>query len=415
MTTPGGSQSEIGDLSGISFPSSVEYTLHDELGRGGMGIVFLGERNACGVKDQVVLKTVISISPKYIDDLKKEANIATGLRHENIVKTYGLESIPAGKLPTTLQESLDHREQGAAHTVREIRTWEPEDGSDSSEAQKQTVEMQDPPEGRDIFLICMDYVKGLDLDDLHGNHIDRNLLLPVPIAAFIISRMCRALGYAHPRIIHRDISPGNILINNLGVCQLTDFGVAVESDEPVNLIVGKFRYMSPEQIFQEEVDGRSDLFSLGMVAYEILTGIPYFKPPSNLDMAGKLKYVRHLHDDTPPPPAEVRSDIPEILSQIVMKMIRPDPGERFEDAASAGNVLEQQFLYAEGFGPTNNSLRSYMDLFESGFEDYSSQQLSQLRFMQKEEKGYSIKRKFDEEAYSEEGLDLLHDRGLEPA
>ncbi len=413
MTSSDSSEQQLENLSGISFPSSVKYTLLEELGRGGMGIVFLAERNACGVEDQVVLKTVISFSEDYIEDLKKEANIATGLRHENIVKTYGLESISSRKLPGTLRGAIDDKEQGAVETVQRMRNrrlekYKKRSGRPRPRSRSSSSSL------RDIFLICMDFVEGMDLGELHREHLSRNLLLPIPIAAFIISRMCRALGYAHPRIIHRDISPENILINRLGVCKLTDFGVAVESDEPVDLIVGKLRYMSPEQIFQQNVDGRSDLFSLGMVAYEILTGVPYLKPPANIDMSQKLLHVRDLLDEPPPPPVEIRPDIPELLSDLVMKMVQSDPVNRFDEAATAGDALEQKYLYAEGFGPTNNSLRSYLDLFESEFQDYTKKQLNQLRFMKNDEQGYSIKRHFRKAAYTDRGLDLLHERSLFP-
>jgi len=414
MVSSDASKQEIGDLSGLSFPSSVEYTLLKELGRGGMGIVFLGERNACGVEDEVVLKTVLSISQEYIDELKNEANIATGLRHENIVKTYGLECISSNKLPGSLQNTLKDREEGASETIRRMRNHRLEKYKKQADQMRHRSRRRSRSEQRDVFLICMDYVEGMDLGELHKQHLRRNLLIPVPLAAFIISRMCRALAYAHPRIIHRDISPGNILMNRQGVCKLTDFGVAVESDQPVELIVGKFRYMAPEQLRQSSVDGRSDLYSLGLVAYQLLTGIPYYQPPSGFDMTEKLEYVRSLHDEPPPAPNEVRPDVPDLLSKIVTRMIREDPSERFDDASTAGDALEQKYLYAEGFGPTNNSLRAYIDIFESGFKNYSKKQLSQLRFMKRDEKGYEMKRRFDEPSYSQQGLNLLHARGYNP-
>ncbi len=399
-------------LPDVTFPSSVRYTLKHELGRGGMGIVFLAERNACGVMDQVVLKTVVSISEQYLKHLKKEANIATALRHENIVKTYGLESIPVNKLPSGFKNEIEGLESGVRETIRDVRRRRLNKFLDKHKTEQEGSSTGDDPVEEEIFLICMDYIDGMDLEELHTFHLQRNLLLPVPLVGFIISRMCRALGYAHDRIIHRDVSPGNILINRHGVCKLTDFGVAVETDEPVNLIVGKAEYMSPEQLRKEQVDERSDLFSLGVVAYELLTGVRLFEVPNDMDTPEKVEYVRQLHSHSFPAPHEVRPEIPQVLSDLVRRMISREPGDRPRDAVMAGDALEQEYLYAEGFGPTNNSLAAYIDLFESGFENCSEYQYNQLQFLNTYENS-SLRRRLAPEKYTERGRVMLEKRDIE--
>ncbi len=400
-------QSESNELSEIMFPSSVHYVLKRELGRGGMGIVFLAERNACGVKDQVVLKTVISISEEYLKRLKKEANIATALRHENIVKTYGLESIQLRKLPPSFRDQIGGLESGVRQTLRNVRRRKLNKFLDRNH------EKEAKNEG-EIFLICMDYVDGMDLEELHRYHVNRDLLLPVPLVGFIVSRICRALGYAHEHIIHRDVSPGNILINRHGVCKLTDFGVAVEADEPVNIIVGKAEYMSPEQLRKEQVDERSDLFSLGVVAYELLTGIRLFEVPGDMEVPERVDYVRQLHQRSFPPPNRIRPEIPEVFSNLVHRMISNNRDDRPKDAMKTGDILEQEYLYAEGFGPTNNSLASYIDIFESGFETSSDYQINQLKFLNTYENS-TLRRGFHRENFTETGLKMLKNRGIEPS
>jgi serine/threonine protein kinase len=396
----------------ITFPSSVRYTLKHELGRGGMGIVFKAERNACGVTDEIVLKTVVSISEQYLKRLKKEANIATALRHENIVKTYGLESISVSKLPSGFKNQVEGLESGVRETMQEVRRRRLNKFLDKHDAPGDEVRSDEDAVEEEIFLICMDYIDGMDLFELQTFHLERDLLLPVPLVGFIISRMCRALGYAHDSIIHRDVSPGNILINRHGVCKLTDFGVAVETDEPVNLVVGKAEYMSPEQLRKEQVDQRSDLFSLGVVAYELLTGVRLFEVPDGMETPEKVEYVRQLHGRSFPPPHKLRPEIPEVFSDLVHKMISRDPEDRPPDAVRTGDALEQEYLYAEGFGPTNNSLAAYIELFESGFDSCSEYQYKQLQFLNTYENS-SLRRRLAPEKYTEKGRALIDNREVE--
>lgn len=373
------------------FPSSANYTLKKELGRGGMGIAFLAERETQGVADQVVLKTVVDISEEFIKKLKQEANVASRLHHKNIVKTYGLETVPVRSIPASILKQLSGLEEQMEASRKTIITRSMED------LQKRTKNIigdqvgpdhpeNDDEERQDIFAICMEYVEGTDLKELFMELQNRNLLMPVPLVGFVVDRLCRALAYAHNHIVHRDISPGNVLIDQHGVCKLTDFGVAVESGEPMHILVGKLGYMAPEQLDMEPVDPRADLFSVGVLGYQYLTGVPLFHTSGDQPPKERIETVRKRHESSIEPPHKVREDVPKVLSKIIMKMIETDPDDRFQDAETVGTLLEQKYLYKEGFGPTTNSLKAYLDIFHSGFEEYNQKQLRQLRFLKEDGK-----------------------------
>lgn len=239
--------------------------------------------------------------------------------------------------------------------------------------------------GKKLFLLAMDYIHGTDLRMLHEEHRKRSLLIPCPLAGFIISRMCRALNYAHQYIVHRDVSPENILINDQGVCKLTDFGVAANNEEEMKLFAGKLGYMSPEQIKQQSMDARTDIFALGLVAYEITTGICLYETPPDLSFDEEKDYIIREMNKEIIPPHKVCPDIPEIFSQIIMKMLIKNKDKRFQSMSEVGDILEQKYIYAHGFGPTNNSLAAYMEIFNNEFKQYSQEQLRQLNFLKNQD------------------------------
>jgi len=394
-------------LTNVSFASTTTYTFLEEIGRGGMGIVYLAERDSEGVQDQVVLKILKSRSKSDTEALKREANIATGLRHENIVKTYGMESIPYSVLPAEFTgdvETLSYeRMRHKARLMRRSRF-----SGRIGNARKLAIPAKKAPkDSRRLYVMVMDYVDGTDLSSLHRSHVRQKLLIPCPISAFIISRICRALEYAHADIVHRDISPQNVLVNTQGVCKLSDFGIAVGVEEHVKDIVGKIHYMSPEQIRGQKIDGRSDIYSLGLVAYELLTGISYLVPPKKQPVEEQVKHVLGLMNMRIPPPIEVRPDVPRALSDIVRRMMMRNPDERYPSAGRAGLEMEQKYLYAAGFGPTNNALASYIDIFEKKFQGYTQEQLQQLVFLKGETGKIRIKRPLAREQYTPKGVELV--------
>ena len=381
------------DLSGLKFTSSSTYTIVGEIGRGGMGIVLLAEKNSEGVADLVALKTIRTKSTDHETRLKQEANIATGLRHENIVKTYGLEAIPYSQLPPEFLQEFDKLsyEEARRHAIQ--RSSVPGDRLDPKT--KFRISPTAANEQK-ILLMVMDYIEGTDVRTFQNEHHKKDLLLPVPLAAFIVSRVARSLAYAHQTIIHRDISPENLLLNLQGVVKLSDFGVAVEKKEEG--MTGKVSYMSPEQIGGEVVDLRTDLYSLGLVLYLLLTGIPPQKVPMRMTSEARIDYARKLLEREVPAPKLVRPDVPDTLSDICMKMLARDREKRYPRAEAVARDLEQKYLYAKGFGPTNNSLQAYLEIFDAGFKEIQPEQLQQLPFLH-----WELRRPAAASSYSPEG------------
>ena len=387
------------DLSGLKFTSSSTYTVVGEIGRGGMGIVLLAEKNSEGVADLVALKTIRTKSADHEMRLKQEANIATGLRHENIVKTYGLESIPYGQLPAEFLQEFDKLsfEDAKRHAIQKGSI----PGRFGDARTRMRIVPQATPEQK-LYLMVMDYIEGTDVRTFQNEHFKRDLLIPVMLASFIVSRIARSLAYAHLSIIHRDISPENLLLNTQGVAKLSDFGVAVEQKEEG--LIGKISYMSPEQISGEAVDARTDVYSLGLVLYMLLTGIFVQKVPMRLKPEERLDYVRRLLSKPYLPPHKVRTDVPEPISEICMKMLAHDREKRFPRAETVARDLEQKYLYAKGFGPTNNSLQAYLEIFDAGFKEMAPEQLQQLPFLHGE-----LRRPVSHAYFTPEGKALLDD------
>jgi len=386
------------DLSGLKFTSSSTYTIVGEIGRGGMGIVLLAEKNSEGVVDLVALKTIRTKSADHEMRLKQEANIATGLRHENIVKTYGLEAIPYGQLPPEFLQEFDRLsfEDAKRHAIgaRQLP------GGKFGDARTRLRIAPGPTTEQKLYLMVMDYIEGTDVRTFQNEHHKRDLLIPVPLAGFIVSRVARSLAYAHQTIIHRDISPENLLLNLQGVVKLSDFGVAVDHKE-VGLI-GKVSYMSPEQIGGEVADLRTDLYSLGLVLYLLLTGIAMQKVPMRMAAEARVDYARKLIEKPILPPHKVRTDVPESVSEICMKMLARDRDKRYGRAEAVARDLEQKYLYAKGFGPTNNSLQSYLEIFDAQFKEITPEQLQQLPFLHGE-----LKRPVSHVFYTPEGKAFL--------
>jgi len=385
------------DLSGLKFTSSSTYTIVGEIGRGGMGIVLLAEKNSEGVADLVALKTIRTKSTDHETRLKQEANIATGLRHENIVKTYGLEAIPYSQLPPEFLQEFDKLsyEEAKRHAIQ--RSSSPGERLDART--KFRISPQVTNEQK-LLLMVMDYIEGTDVRTFQNEHLKRDLLMPVPLAAFIVSRIARSLAYAHQTIIHRDISPENLLLNLQGVAKLSDFGVAVDHKEEG--MIGKVSYMSPEQIGGEVVDLRTDIYSLGLVLYLLLTGVPLQKVPMRMSSEDRVEYARKLLERPLLPPSKVRTDVPEPISEICMKMLARDRDKRYGRAEAAARDLEQKYLYAKGFGPTNNSLQAYLEIFDAGFKEIQPEQLQQLPFLHGE-----LKRPVSAAYYTPEGKAFL--------
>lgn len=225
--------------------------------------------------------------------------------------------------------------------------------------------------GRDhgLLYIVMEYVDGLNLRDVLAWHEARGQRLPLELAAFVASRVCRGLEYAHTRtdaagvplgIVHRDVSPRNLLVTRFGEVKIGDFGVAkarhlvrAAADRP---LLGKYAYFSPEQARGEPTDARSDLYALGLVLHEMLVG----RRPRPLDLRTREAWLAHVGTTPVAPIASLVEDVPPMLAQIVDRAVAMDPDARYRDAGAMGYDLEN-FMYHQGYGPTIVTLASYLE------------------------------------------------------
>lgn len=219
------------------------------------------------------------------------------------------------------------------------------------------------------FYIAMEYVHGVNLRDLMEKHIQLNTKIPIDVGAFIISRVCRGLEYAHNKtdplgtplgVVHRDINPNNLMISSEGEVKITDFGVAkarhlMESKEG-NVVMGKAPYMSPEQARGQITDKRSDLFSLGVVMYELLTGESLFSHGEDVKQV-----MENVSGATIPSPREFNPEIPEDLEKIMLRALDRDLAKRYPNAGKMGYELEY-FMYHKGYGPTIQTLEKHLRL-----------------------------------------------------
>jgi serine/threonine-protein kinase len=209
-------------------------------------------------------------------------------------------------------------------------------------------------------------VEGINLEQFLNRHIERAMPLPIELGAFIISRVCRGLEYAHNKrgrdgerlgIVHRDVSPKNIMLNTEGVVKLTDFGIAkarmLMEQEEGEVLMGKVEYMSPEQARYQQTDQRSDVFSLGIVMYELLTGHHVFETDDIYET------LRNVEKAPIPDPRTYRPDIPEELSAINLHALERDLDKRYQTAGEMGYQLEF-YMYHNRYGPTNVTLGNYL-------------------------------------------------------
>jgi serine/threonine-protein kinase len=225
-----------------------------------------------------------------------------------------------------------------------------------------------------LYYMAMEYVDGVHLEEFMKRHGERGVELPVDLAVYIVSRVCRGLEYAHNKrdrqghllgVVHRDISPKNVILSREGFVKLADFGIAKgrkqKKDLEGEVLMGKVRYMSPEQATFQKTDARSDLFSLGIVAYELLSGQVVFGADTTEDVL-KAVTTRPVK-----PLREVRPDVPEEVARIVDLSLERDPAKRYQDAGQLALDLEH-FMYHDRFGPTVVTLEKYLSfLFPERF------------------------------------------------
>ncbi len=204
----------------------------------------------------------------------------------------------------------------------------------------------------DTYYITMEYVDGADLYKLLRRGSEQDIEMPLDVCAFIGKEITSALDHAHRKrdhlgkslgIVHRDVSPQNVLVSYAGEIKLVDFGIAKATmkarQTAVGVIKGKYYYMSPEQAWGDPIDFRSDIFSAGIVLYEMITGqMLYLEEDLH-----KLLEMARAADIAPP--SKLRRGIPPQLERIVMHALQKVPGERYQSAGDFATDLER-FLHA---------------------------------------------------------------------
>lgn len=222
------------------------------------------------------------------------------------------------------------------------------------------------------YYIAMEYVSGKDLRQLLDRYRKKGKVLPVPAAAYITSRICEGLDYAHRKknpagrelnVIHRDVSPQNILVSYEGAVKITDFGIAKAEDRAsktqAGVLKGKFGYMSPEQVRGLEIDHRSDIFAVGILLYEMVTGKRLFIGESDFSTLERVRKAEVV------PPTEHNPELPAEFEQVVMRTLARERDERYQWASELLDDL-QQFLI------DNNTIYNAKRLSALLADDYQS-------------------------------------------
>ncbi|APR83130.1 Serine/threonine protein kinase PrkC, regulator of stationary phase [Minicystis rosea] len=325
------------------------YRLLERLGEGGMAEVFKAKSFGVeGFEKVLVIKRILpklAEHPKFVDMFVHEAKLAVRLSHANIVQVFDLGRVDHGS---------DRR------------------GAEASAARAEAV--ASTPREPASYFIAMEYVPGLDLSTLLARCRKQKIPVPFGMAVFITAEVAKALDHAHRRrdeqsrplgIVHRDISPQNILLSWEGEVKVTDFGIAKakdsiideeESDQRPGRVRGKLAYMSPEQSQAQRLDGRSDIFSLGTVLYEMIAGNNPFVAPTQFET------LRRVQASEYPPLELLRPDTPRPLIEIVSRMLAKNVDDRFADA---GRLHEQLlgFFYATGERFGSNKLAEFLERF----------------------------------------------------
>jgi serine/threonine protein kinase len=219
------------------------------------------------------------------------------------------------------------------------------------------------------FYIAMEFVNGRDLRQVLERCEEKGITLPVPHAVFVLLEMLKGLEYAHQRqvmrggqpvplnIVHRDISPGNVLLSFQGEVKLTDFGIAKASVRALEtmsgVVKGRFDYMSPEQASAQPVDQRADLFSAGVLFYELLTGRHPFRKP------GEIATLEAVRKGVYVPPSEVNPDVPYALDVVVEHALRARPEDRVASATIFKESLDR-FFHDSGFIFSASTLAAFL-------------------------------------------------------
>ncbi len=267
-----------------------KYVLLDRIAAGGMAEVFRAVlRGAAGFEKPVAVKRILPAfgeEPSFVTLFQDEARIASTLAHANIAQVFDFGEV---------------------------------DG---------------------VYYLALELVSGLDLAKLVSRMRSMGQPMPMATAAFIVAEAARGLAYAHQAragLVHRDVSPANILVSRAGEVKITDFGIAkavgkVHKTE-TGVLMGKLRYMSPEQVAGDPLDGRSDVYSLGVVLYELVTGGPIFTGDPGIKLAELIRA-----GDIEPPSAR-NAAVPAELEAIALRALARDRDARYAKAGDMARDL----------------------------------------------------------------------------
>ncbi len=293
-----------------------KYYLIDRIATGGMAEIFKAKSySTAGFEKLQVIKRILSHlsdNEEFVDMFIDEAKISVSLQHANIVQIYDF-----GKI-------------------------------------------------RENYFISMEWIDGKDVKQLLRKLAGRRKLLPEEFAVYIAHETCKGLYFAHNKtnlqgdnlqIIHRDMSPSNVLVGFEGDVKVADFGIAkAEMSQYTTkdgVLKGKFEYMSPEQAHGQALSQQSDIFSVGIILYEMLTGRRLFKTESELMTLEKIKSVDIG------PPSSVNPNISARMDKLVMKALTADTNERYADASEFGQAL-LDYMYPQAPPAIQRSLSAFM-------------------------------------------------------
>jgi serine/threonine protein kinase len=279
-----------------------KYLINEVIGRGGWSIVYKGIHTGLNMPVAIkMLKHDMAMNVEFAEKFHNEARIVALLNHENIVKVYDIEEL--------------------------FRT---------------------------VFII-MEYLEGVPLDYI----LDRMPRLPMSKVLDIILQVCSGLSYAHEQgIVHQDIKPGNVFIQSDGRAKIVDFGLSCPPGTIDCSLPGTVYYMSPEQIVGESVDERTDIYSLGILVYEMISGQ---RPYPEDDLAELMDL--HVREDVPDPRSLV-PDLPDEISYFIKRATQRDPTARFK---STWEIIRDLQPFADKIGverrPQLGQRRKMMSLF----------------------------------------------------
>jgi TonB family protein len=293
-----------------------QYVLLEKIATGGMAEVWKARmRGVEGFQKIVAIKKILphlSEDREFIDMFIDEAKLAAQLNHNNIIHIYDL-----GKIQSS-------------------------------------------------YYIAMEFVDGHDLKTILRRAQERDLSLTLELALFIASKIAAALDYAHRKrdfenhdmgLVHRDVSPQNVLISQEGDIKLCDFGIAKAASKvshtQAGALKGKLQYMSPEQAWGRTIDRRSDIFALATVLFEMLTNRKLFTGDNEMSILEQVREARVQ------PPSKLNEDVTPEIDRIVLKALTKEPADRYQTAAEMARDLDS-VLYEFKPTPTSADLAIYM-------------------------------------------------------